>query len=99
MLNHYGTALSRIFAIGVDKVNGLLGGDDLENPPNLALYNIADPAQEPVLLDQDFFPTANVNGNTTGLSTGSGGAILSFQNNNVSGNATDGAPSGVVAQQ
>jgi Right handed beta helix region len=40
-----------------------------------------------------------VTSNTTGLSAGAGSSILSFGNNRIAGNGTNGAPTGMVAQQ
>jgi hypothetical protein len=39
---------------------------------------------------------STVTGNTTGLNVAGGGQILSYQNNQTSGNFTDGAPTGVL---
>ena len=39
---------------------------------------------------------STVTGNNTGFNAGSGGQILSYQNNQASGNFTDGAPTGVL---
>jgi hypothetical protein len=39
---------------------------------------------------------STVTGNNTGFNAGSGGQILSYQNNQTSGNFTDGAPTGVL---
>jgi len=44
-----------------------------------------------------FLSESTVMSNVTGLNATSGGAILSYQNNRLTGNVTDGAPTNVLA--
>jgi hypothetical protein len=45
------------------------------------------------------FSDSSITGNTIGLSSLSGGQLVSFGNNKIRGNTTDGAPTSTIAQQ
>jgi len=51
--------------IAVDTNLNLLAAVEVANPDNLQLYRLPTTTNPPVLLDQEFFPTDNPNGNTT----------------------------------
>ena len=45
-----------------------------------------------------FISNSTFTGNGTGLSFAAAGQLLSYKNNSINGNGTDGAPSGFVTQ-
>jgi len=59
--------------IAVDTGKGLLAAVEVANPDNLQLYRLPTTTNPPVMLDQEFFPTDNANGNAT--------ASVAFDNN------------------
>ena len=53
--------------IGADNANNILAGIDLaDNPHDLKLFQLTGTSDAPVLFNQAFFPTHNVNGNSVG---------------------------------
>lgn len=70
--------------IGVDNANSLLAGIGIgENPQNLEFWDLAAP-DAPRLVDREFFPTSNPNGNGTGAVAFdvAGGRVFALDSNN-----------------
>jgi hypothetical protein len=69
--------------IGVDTNNALLAAVEIANPDNLQLYRLPPGTNPPVMLDQDFFPTDNANGNATAsVAFGTNHTVYALDSNN-----------------
>jgi len=68
--------------LGVDPAHQWLGGVALDQPDNLCLFDLQNPANTPVLLDQQLFPTDNDNLNGTGAVDFGGGRLYALDSNN-----------------
>lgn len=86
VLQTFTSVAGGVTAIGVDVANDVLAGiicvGEGSTPDNLQLYDIINLSSEPVLLDQDFFPTDNVNLNGTGAVDFGGGRVYALDSNN-----------------
>jgi hypothetical protein len=47
-------------------------------------------------MDFSWITRSSITGNGTGLSAGGGGSIVSFGDNSIAGNTTDGAPTSTI---
>jgi hypothetical protein len=79
-------ALNQVSAIGFDSGNELIGGVGLQTPDNFQLFDVygtTNLANSP-LMDREFFPTDNANGNATGAAAFdvTGGRIFTLDSNN-----------------
>jgi hypothetical protein len=69
--------------IAVDTSKGLLAAVEVANPDNLQLYRLPTTTNPPVMLDQEFFPTDNVNGNATAsVAFGTNNTVYALDSNN-----------------
>jgi hypothetical protein len=70
-----------VFAVAYDAKTKFLAGLALETGDNVRLYDLADPAN-PVLIDQELFPTDNPNINGTGAADFGGDMLFALDSNN-----------------
>lgn len=68
--------------LAVDTNRNLLASISVENPDNLRLYTIFNPANPPVLIDQELFVTDNDNANVTGAVDFGGDKLFALDSNN-----------------
>jgi hypothetical protein len=67
----------------VDPSQGLLAAVEVANPDNLQLYRLPTTTNPPVMLDQEFFPTDNANGNATAsVAFGTNSTVYALDSNN-----------------
>lgn len=81
-LQSFPAVASSIGPIGVEPKQGWLAGIAVENPDNVRFYNITNLAADPVLVDQEFFPTDGDNLNGTGSVDFGGGRVYALDSNN-----------------
>lgn len=84
VLHKYGTDVfpGSVNNITVDTANNMLIAVATDTPDNVRLYDIADLANAPVLMDTEYFPTDNPNINGTGALDISGGKVYALDSNN-----------------
>ncbi len=84
VLHSYPT--NQIPAVGnnimVNLQSNVLAMVSTETPDNVRLYDLADLTAGPVLMDTEFFPTDNANGNGTGSADFGGGLLFALDTNN-----------------
>lgn len=69
--------------IAVNTNQALLAAVEVANPDNLQLYRLPTTTNPPVMLDQEFFPTDNVNGNATAaVAFGTNNTVYALDTNN-----------------
>jgi hypothetical protein len=68
--------------LSVETNLNVLAAISVENPDNLRLYSLANPANPPLLVDQELFATDNPNGNVTGAVDFGGGKVFALDSNN-----------------
>jgi hypothetical protein len=73
---------SAVSPIGVNAESNWLAAVAIEIPDNLRLYDIANLANPPVLIDQRLFPTDNENANGTGSVSIRGNRLYAVDSNN-----------------
>jgi hypothetical protein len=69
--------------IAVETNKALLAAVEVANPDNLQLYRLPTTTNPPVMLDQEFFPTDNANGNATAaVAFGTNNTVYALDSNN-----------------
>jgi hypothetical protein len=69
--------------IAVETNQGVLAAVQVANPDNLQLYRLPTSTNPPVMLDQEFFPTDNANGNATAsVAFGTNNTVYALDSNN-----------------
>jgi hypothetical protein len=81
ILQSYTNFSTLVAAIAVNTSSNMLAGLSFETPDNVRLYDLSD-TNNPVLIDQDFFPTDNSNINGTGAIAFAGDRIYALDSNN-----------------
>ena len=81
-LNIFPEFPASIAPIGFHPSSNLLAAISLATPDNLHLYDMSDLTSGPLLIDQDFFPTDNNNGNGTGSIDFAGDRLYALASNN-----------------